>query len=124
MLYERIKELCRKKGSSVAEMERALGFARSSVSKIDKHMPSADKLQKIADYLGVTINYLIDGVPNIGQENTSQWYITEETARIAQEIYDDPNKRALFYAARDSRPEDLKLAADMLERFKETNPDG
>lgn len=124
MLYERIKELCKKRGTSVAEMERALGFARSSVSKIDKHVPSADKLQKIADYLGVTIDSLMDGVPNIGPQNDTQWYINEETARIAQEIYEDPNKRALFYAARDSRPEDLKMAADMLERFKETNPDG
>lgn len=124
MLYERIKELCKRKGTSVAEMERALGFGRSSVSKIDKHMPSADKLQKIADYLGVTIDSLMDGVPNTGQQNDAKWYINEETARIAQEIYEDPNKRALFYAARDSRPEDLKMAADMLERFKETNPDG
>lgn len=124
MLYERIKELCKRRGTSVAEMERSLGFGRSSVSKIDKHVPSADKLQKIADYLGVTIDSLMDGVPNIGLQNDTQWYINEEAARIAQEIYEDPNKRALFYAARDSRPEDLKMAADMLERFKETNPDG
>lgn len=124
MLYERIKELCKRKGTSVAEMERALGFARSSVSKIDKHVPSADKLQKIADYLGVSIDNLMDGVPNSGQQNESQWYINDETAKIAQEIFEDPNKRALFYAARDSRPEDIKMAADMLERFKETNPDG
>lgn len=124
MLYERIKELCRKQGTSVAEMERALGFARSSVSKIDRHVPSADKLQKIADYLSVSIDYLMDGVPNIGQQNSPQWYINEEAAMIAQEIFEDPNKRALFYAARNSRPEDLKMAADMLERFKETNPDG
>ena len=47
-----------------------------------------------------------------------------ETARIAQEVFDDPNLRMLFHAARDAKPEDIKLAADMLKRFKETNPDG
>jgi transcriptional regulator with XRE-family HTH domain len=52
------------------------------------------------------------------------YYTDPETARIAQEVFDDPNLRMLFHAARDAKPEDIKLAADMLKRFKETNPDG
>jgi hypothetical protein len=32
--------------------------------------------------------------------------------------------RILFDAAKDSKPEDLRRAADLLMRFKETNPDG
>ena len=78
-------------------------------------------------------NRLDDSKPSLDQWNTFaclwmpdkvEWYINDETAKIAQEIFEDPNKRALFYAARDRRPEDIKMAADMLERFKETNPDG
>ena len=124
MLYERIKELCKKKGTSIAEMERSLGFGRSSISKIDKHVPSADKLQRIADYLGVKIDDLMDGVPNSGHENGDGWYINKETAKAAQEAFDDPNLRILFDAARGSRPEDIQMAAEMLERLKRTNPDG
>ena len=123
MLYERIKELCKKNGKSIAEMERALGFGRSSISKIDKHVPSADKLQRIADYLGVKIDDLMDGVPNLGPQNNDGWYINKETAKAAQEVFDDPDLRILFDAARDSRPEDIRMAAEMLRRLKRTNPD-
>lgn len=52
------------------------------------------------------------------------YYTDPETARIAQEVFDNPDLRMLFSAARDAKPEDIKLAADMLRRFKETNPDG
>lgn len=52
------------------------------------------------------------------------YYTDPETAQIAQEVFDDPDLRMLFSAARDAKPADIKLAADMLRRFKETNPDG
>lgn len=52
------------------------------------------------------------------------YYLDEETAKVAQEVFDDPDLRVLFDAARGSRPEDIRMAADMLRRFKETNPDG
>lgn len=52
------------------------------------------------------------------------YYTDPETAKIAQEVFDNPDLRMLFSAARDAKPEDIKLAADMLKRFKETNPDG
>lgn len=52
------------------------------------------------------------------------YYTDEETARAAQEVFDNPETRMLFDAARDARPEDIRLAAEMLKRFKGTNPDG
>lgn len=52
------------------------------------------------------------------------YYTDPETAQLAQEVFDNPDLRILFSAARDAKPEDIKLAADMLRRFKETNPDG
>lgn len=55
-------------------------------------------------------------------ENT--YYQNRETAQLAQELFEDSNMRLLFDAAKDSRPEDLRMAADLLKRLKETNPDG
>ena len=123
--YEYFDAVLRSKGLKASDVSRATGIRSGVFSdwKAGRYTPKHDKLCKIADYLGVDVE-MFDGVPNTGPQNDSQWYITEETAKIAQEIFEDPNKRALFYAARDSRPEDLKMAADMLERFKETNPDG
>jgi hypothetical protein len=40
---------------------------------------------------------------------------------VAQEIFDNSDLRILFDAAKDSSPEQLKLAAEMLRQFKKTS---
>ena len=47
------------------------------------------------------------------------YYTNEETAKVAQKVFDDPNYRILFDAASDAKPEDILMAAEMLRRFKE-----
>ena len=60
-LYERVKEVAKSKGYSINRLELELGFARSSISKFNKNMPSAEKIQQIADLLGVSVDYLLNG---------------------------------------------------------------
>lgn len=121
MLYERIKELCKQNGTTISALEKDCGFARGSVSKIDKHKPSAEKLQKIADYFGVTVEALT-GVQTSGQQ--PEYYIDDEAAQYGQAIFENPKLRALFHAVRGIKDTDLDLMVGMAERFKETNPDG
>jgi len=52
------------------------------------------------------------------------YYPDKETAELAQAIFENPSLRVLFDAAKDLTPEDIRIAVDMLKRFKETNPDG
>ena len=119
MLYETLKELCKNKGIALTALEQELGFGRGSLGKTKSGtMPSAERLKKIADYFGVSVEYLTTG------EQPKQYYLNDETTEIAQAIYDDPNLRALFHAARGTKPEEMKLAEDMLKRFRETNPNG
>lgn len=59
MLYENIKKVCMAKGISINQIEKELGFARSSLSKWEKHSPSVRSLKKVSDYLGVTIDELL-----------------------------------------------------------------
>lgn len=60
-LYEQIREIAKSKGYSVNRLEKELGFARSSINKFNKNAPSIDKLHKIADFLGVSVDYLMAG---------------------------------------------------------------
>lgn len=113
-IYDTIKTLCDRKGIAVTALEKELGFGRGAIGKMKQSKPSAQRLQTLADYFGVSVDYLL-GVPSSGQEG---YYTNPETAKIAQEIFDDPDLRILFDAARDCRPEDLKMAAEMLKRFK------
>lgn len=61
-LYENIRDIAKSKGYSVNKLEQELGFARSSINKFNKNTPSAEKLQQIADLLGVSLDYLMTGI--------------------------------------------------------------
>lgn len=115
-MLERIKALCAEHGTNLFQLEKALGFANGSIAKTDEKTQSG-RLKAIADYFGVTVDYLLTG-------ETPTYYTDPETAAIAQEVFEDPELRILFDAARGSRPEDIRMAAEMLKRFKMTNPDG
>lgn len=55
----RIAETAANRHMSVAELERKLDFANGSISKWDKQSPSAARLQAVADYLDVSMDYLL-----------------------------------------------------------------
>lgn len=115
-MYEIFDELMKEKGLKFSQIARDTGISYSTFTdwKAGRCSPKYEKLKKIADYFGVSVDYLL-GVQTSGQEG---YYTNPETAKIAQEIFDDPDLRILFDAARDCRPEDLKMAAEMLKRFK------
>lgn len=122
-MYEHYAKIRDSKGLKDSDVSKATGISSGSLSdwKKGRYNLKYDKLQKIADYLCVTVEELT-GVQSDVQSD--EYYINKDTARIAQSIFDDPYLRILFDAAEDSRPEDLQMAADMLKRFKKTNLDG
>lgn len=115
------------RGVSDYQVAKATGINRSTFSdwKSGRSEPKNEKLQKIADYFGVSLEYLMTGkdTPKESQSGKT-YYFDDETAEAAQELFEDRDLRMLFDAAKGSRPEDLKIAADMLRRFKETNSEG
>lgn len=63
-MFERIKNLCVENGVSIAKLERELGFPRSSIRKWNSSSPSIDKVQKVVQYFGVSIDYLYGNTDN------------------------------------------------------------
>ena len=61
MIYDRIKTLCKKNGISVNQLEKELSISRGALCKIDTNKPGGEKLQKLSDYFGVTVEYLMTG---------------------------------------------------------------
>ena len=118
---ERVKMICKERKIPLSRLERECGFANGYISQLKKGSIPADRLQIIADYLGMDIKELL-GVQTNAQEN--EYYLTVETKQIAQEAFDDPMTKALLDARRGARPEDVQMAINLLLRLKETNPDG
>ena len=59
VIFDNVRHLCREKGISIIKLEDDLGFARSSVCKWNKNEPGIRKVQKVAEYLGVSIEELL-----------------------------------------------------------------
>lgn len=80
-LVERIKSLADSKKMTLAELERILGLANSSIRKWDASSPSSERLQKVADYFQVSTDYLL------GRSEQPYYTLTEkEKLDIGQEV--------------------------------------
>ncbi|KRL88692.1 helix-turn-helix domain-containing protein [Lactobacillus kalixensis] len=57
-LYSAVKDVAFKNGKSIYQIEHDLHLSNGNISKWNKSMPRADVLQDVADYLGVTTQFL------------------------------------------------------------------
>lgn len=115
-LYEQVKEIAKSKGYSINRLEKELGFARSSISKFNRNVPSMEKIKKIADFLNVSVSDIIGDTEYSNSDE--KYYLNEETAQVAQEIFENKELRALFDATRDADPEDLRALHNMALALK------
>lgn len=60
-IYERIESLRKSKGLSQGKLEKQLGFSNGSISKWKNSTPKVERLQKLADFFGVSVEYLMTG---------------------------------------------------------------
>lgn len=58
-VYERIEYLRKKEGISQGNLEKELSFSNGSISKWKSSMPKPERLEKIANHFGVTIDFLM-----------------------------------------------------------------
>lgn len=69
-MYERIEKLRKLRKISQGDLEKELGFGNGSISKWKAHDPAPRSVSKLADYFGVTTDYLINGNPGTGKDST------------------------------------------------------
>lgn len=115
-MYDIYEKLLALKGVTTADVCKATGISQSTMSnwKKRKNNLNAKNAQKVADYFGVSVDFLMSGK----EDNQKGYYLNEETAEMAQELFENKEMRILFSAARDAKPEDLKTAADVLLALK------
>ena len=58
-LKDRIKKLCKLNKIPVSKLEADLDFAGGYIAKLDKSAPNVEKISAIANYLNVTIDFLM-----------------------------------------------------------------
>ena len=113
-MYERFEMLCKDKGVKPSDVSKATGVSTATLTSWKKgiYTPKEEKIRKIAEYFGVTVEYLRTG------QDPEGYYENDETARIAQKLHDNPKLRVLFSAYEDASPEDLDAAYEMFMIMK------
>ena len=117
MYYENFERLCNLNNVRPGTVSKATGISTATLTswKQGKYTPKQDKLQLIADYFNVSLEYLMTGEEKEGGET---YYLNEETAKMAQKIFDNKKLHMLFDALQDAEPDDLDAVNSVVLALK------
>lgn len=71
-LFERLKLLAKKQGQSINDVEENMGYSKNTLYRLRTTNPSAKKLQELADYFGVSTDYLLGRTDNPSLDRNKQ----------------------------------------------------
>ena len=123
-LKERIQLLCKQNQVSMNKLETDLEFGKGYISKLGKSTPNIAKLQKIADYFGVSLDYLSSGKSSESNESVltkkDERDIQRDLDRIMGEIRKGDNG-PLYYNGVEISDASVNLLQNAIEfALKET----
>lgn len=115
MLFERVKDLAKKRNKNLKQVAEEIGLSENAFYKWKNQSPKAETLQKVADYFGVTTDYLL------GRTDTPQF--TAKNERDVQKTLTElkeglSNRNTIGYFKNDGEEideEDAELLAEALD---------
>ena len=109
-IYLRIKEMCEQKNISVPFLEKECGIGTKTISKWSASSPSVDKLEKIADYFGVSVDYITGRTEHALDKDINA-------------LLSDPARRALLKSTAKLSKEDIEFVSRIVENIGERKSD-
>jgi len=128
-LKDTIKNLCKTHKVTMSAVEDQLGFASGYLSKLDKSTPNTKRIQQIADYFGVTVDYLMNGedprqIDNFTLNDRDKKDIAKDMEAIRKKLTSKDDGPASF-DGEDIEEAEVELVLDsiemMLKRLKRIN---
>ena len=107
----RLKELRERKRLTQSQLAEVLDVSQQAVGKweLEKASPDDKTLIRIANYFGVTTDYLL------GYDDKPTYYTDPETAMLAQELKDNPHFKVMFDSTKDLDPESVKKIIEFIK---------
>ncbi len=84
--FEKIKELAKKRGKALGQVEEDLGYGRNTLYKIKNSTPNAERIAEIANYFNVSTDYLLGRTDNpaiASDDKTNKYLGPAETELVA-----------------------------------------
>ncbi|MFV0518404.1 MAG: helix-turn-helix domain-containing protein [Aminipila sp.] len=113
-INDKLKEARKNANLTQEEVEYKSGIKKKTISNWENGVsrPDVDNIALLCKIYKVKPNDLFEW-----EENNS-YYLDNEAAEIAQEIYEDKDLRMLFDASRKVSKNDIQLVIDMVKRLK------
>lgn len=115
-VFDRVKELAQKQGISIVELEEKLGFGRNSLYSWKTKTPNGDRLSKVADYFGVTTDYLLGRTETPQFTSKDERDIQKKLTEMIDGLSDDSSLAYLNNGGTEIDEEDAELIRSALER--------
>jgi len=114
-MYEIFEKLLQKHNVTAYKVSKETGVSTATLSdwKLGRSTPKADKIRKIADYFGVTEEYM-----NTGIEDDRVYYINDDAREMAEFMFKNPEYKVLFDASRKVKKEDIEFVKNMIDRIR------
>ena len=122
-MYERFEQLLQKRGVTPYKVSKETGVTQTSLSnwKSGRNTPSAKTLQKLADYFGVTVGYLMgteEEEPNATDKENNPIVLDDDAVELLEELKERPEMRTLFSVSKKATKEDILKAVKIIEALK------
>lgn len=95
-LYEKIKLLAEGQKISIRRLEENLGYGNGTIRRWEKQTPGIDKIQSVADYFNVSVDYLLGREEAITQKETELRKALENVRSFDGEEMTENDKEAII----------------------------
>lgn len=112
-LFEKIKELCQKRGISINSLEETLGYSRNTIYSMKSKKPNAERLQEIADYFNVSTDYLLGRTDNPNIAKSKEQFFFEGKEVNVEELA----STAMRFNGKPLSDEDKKAIQNIIEIY-------
>lgn len=115
-MYEIFAKLLEERGVTAYKVSKATGIAGSTFSdwKSGRSTPKQDKLQKIADYFGVSVDFLITGKEKTAVAQETHVDLKAEFNRI-KKLLESGEKAPLYFDGQPADQESINLLLDQIK---------
>ena len=115
-MYEIFAKLLEERGVTAYKVSKATGIAGSTFSdwKSGRSTPKQDKLQKIADYFGVSVDFLITGKEEVAVAQEEHIDLKAEFNRI-KKLLESGENAPLYFDGQPADQESINLLLDQIK---------
>lgn len=110
--FDKIKELADKQGISINVLEEKLGYGTNTLYRLKRSNPSSKVLREIADYFGVSTDYLLGRTDNPAIAGSHDYKWEGKTLNV-----EEMASNVMMFGGRELTDEKKKIIQSIIEGY-------